>query len=580
MKKRQEPPNSPSEPISLTVEDSAPVEPLAANTLSDVSVVALIHELQVHQEELRAQNEELKRAQYEMEALAARYRDLYDFAPVGYMTLDDAGRIIEANLASALMLRLNRRELINRSFPALLAPASVNVYTEFRSLRVQAGVQKSYEFGLQRADGTALPVQAEVIAVGAEGGEADQLRVALLDITARKQAEQTVQDHFEVLYRKLGLLTGDLDLERFLRQTLIVLTEQDHAECAAYWFADAAEENISIHSVNDGGRVMTGSQYGHPLASLPLPLQSLPFWIEMRRTRRPLILHDLTTYPQFPMVQGRSDPNRDRTLLLVPLLLGQYVLGLVVLQSLDRRAYRPEEIAFAQAVAQQVTIAVQMGRLGEKARQTAIFQERNRMAQEIHDTLAQGFTVILMQLEVIEDSLSDAPEQAQLHLELAKEMARSSLSSARRSVRAMRPRELEQNGLPGALVEALSRTERETGVRPVLDIQGVSAPLHNDTETNLLRIAQEALYNVQKHADAEQIWIELSYEPNGVRLAVKDDGKGFDTSAMKKSNHFGLQVMQERTESIGGVFQLSSRPGHGTQIMVTVPSRALGEWKV
>jgi signal transduction histidine kinase len=95
-----------------------------------------------------------------------------------------------------------------------------------------------------------------------------------------------------------------------------------------------------------------------------------------------------------------------------------------------------------------------------------------------------------------------------------------------------------------------------------------------------LRIAQEALYNIQKHANAARIGIELSFEPDSVRLVVKDDGKGFDTTAMRNSNHFGLDVMKERTETIGGVFQLSSRPGHGTQIMVTVPSRAPGEWEV
>jgi signal transduction histidine kinase len=408
----------------------------------------------------------------------------------------------------------------------------------------------------------------------------NQLRVALLDITSRKESEQTVQEHFEVLTRKLGFLTGELDLERFLRQTLSVLTEQDHAECSAFWFADTKQETIALHSISDGSQATTGSQSGHPFASVPVPLQSLLFWPEMRRSRRPLVLHDMTLYPQFPMVHDRGNFKRERTLLLVPLLQGQNVLGVVVLQSLDRRSYQPEEIAFALAVAQQVTIAVQMGRLGEQARQAAVLQERNRLAQEIHDTLAQGFTVILMQLEVAEDAFSDSPEEALAHVTRAKDMARSSLAAARRSVRALRPRELEQGGLPAALAEVLTRTTRDTGVRPVLDVQGVARPLHDDTETNLLRITQEALYNIQKHAEAKRIWIELSFEPNSVRLAVKDDGKGFDTTAMRNDNHFGLQVMQERAETIGGVLQLSSRPGHGTQIMITVPSRAPGEGEV
>jgi len=199
------------------------------------------------------------------------------------------------------------------------------------------------------------------------------------------------------------------------------------------------------------------------------------------------------------------------------------------------------------------------------------------MAQEIHDTLAQGFTVILMQLEVAEDSFMDSPDKAQVHVARAKDMARMSLAAARRSVRALRPPELGSDGLPGALAELLTRTARDTGIRPVLDVQGISCPLHDESETNLLRIAQEAMYNIQKHSNAKRIWIELSFEPNTVRLAVKDDGTGFDTTAMRNENHFGLQVMKERAEAIGGVFQLSSRPGHGTQVMVTAPSRAPGE---
>ena len=176
--------------------------------------------------------------------------------------------------------------------------------------------------------------------------------------------------------------------------------------------------------------------------------------------------------------------------------------------------------------------------------------------------------------------MTDAPAQARQHLERARDMARLSLAAARRSVRALRPRELEQNSLAGALAEVLTRSTKDTGIRPVLDVQGVAQPLHGDTETNLLRIAQEALYNVHKHAEAARIWIELSFESNSVRLAVKDDGKGFDATAMRSADHFGLQVMRERAEAMGGVFQLSSRPGHGTQIVITVPARAPGEWEV
>ena len=340
MKKKQEPSSTRN---NVEAQADKPINnAYSSSTMRDESVLALVHELQVHQAELNVQKEELKRSQAELEELTSKYRDLYESAPIGYMTLDSRGRIQEANLACAAMLGVGRNELIHRHFPPFLLPGSLDAFSALSSLTQRVGTHQSYELDLRRADGAALFVQAEVVSVGVDGAGENQLRVALLDITARKQAEQAVQEHFDVLARKLGFLTGELDLERFLKQTLVVLTEQDHAECAAFWFTDTKQETISLHSVNDGCKVMAGSQSGHPYASVPLPLQSLAFWKEMRRSRRPLILHEFETYPQFPMLHERGDLEpRARTLLFVPLLLGQEILGLAVLQSLDRRIYLP-----------------------------------------------------------------------------------------------------------------------------------------------------------------------------------------------------------------------------------------------
>ena len=202
-----------------------------------------------------------------------------------------------------------------------------------------------------------------------------------------------------------------------------------------------------------------------------------------------------------------------------------------------------------------------------------VFEERSRLAREIHDTLAQGFVGISHQLDALGILLDSDPGAARQHLNHARKMARHSLTEARRSMMDLRTTELQEQDLPEALEAAARRWVAGSRVDVRLNVSPIDRKLPADVEQNLLRIAQEAVANAVKHSTATVIWLDLSLEGNVLRLRVKDDGKGFepaDTFAVS-GGHFGILGMRERAERVGGQFDLASEPGSGTQVEVVVP---------
>ena len=211
----------------------------------------------------------------------------------------------------------------------------------------------------------------------------------------------------------------------------------------------------------------------------------------------------------------------------------------------------------------------------EEKQATIVLEERTRIAREIHDTLAQGFTGIVIQLEAAEDALADDPEAAHTHLLRARELARESLAEARRSVWALRPQALERGDLVSALASLAGQLARESSVEIEFSQHGVPPRLSHDMENNLLRLCQEALTNALKHARASSIRAALIFGPQQVELRVEDDGQGFDPSQQPHPHGFGFLSMTERAERMGGQLIIDSQPGQGTRVVVLVPVLAL-----
>ena len=203
-----------------------------------------------------------------------------------------------------------------------------------------------------------------------------------------------------------------------------------------------------------------------------------------------------------------------------------------------------------------------------QAREAGVLDERQRMAREIHDTLAQGIAGIVTQVQAAQ-RLWDTPELARPHLDRALALAKESLAEARRSVQALGPRELEKARLPDALRDFAERWAQGVGVRLSVEVTGESIPLSPPIEVALFRVTQEALTNVAKHANATRVGVTLSYLEDVVLLDVRDDGVGFRNS---RRGGFGLNSMRQRVRSVGGSMEIESAPGEGTAISVSVPA--------
>ena len=206
-----------------------------------------------------------------------------------------------------------------------------------------------------------------------------------------------------------------------------------------------------------------------------------------------------------------------------------------------------------------------------KAQFAAVMVERGRIAREIHDTLAQGFVGIGVQLETAAKMQPISAEQAREHLDRARILVRSSLAEARRTVWALRSETLEQNDLAGALAQVARQLSGDHEVK--VSVAGRRRRLPAEVENNLLRIGQEALANAARHARADEISVDLRFGEGVVRLSVQDDGCGFDVehAAQAASGHFGLAGIRERVHNLGGELSLLSRPGRGSELVVEVP---------
>lgn len=214
--------------------------------------------------------------------------------------------------------------------------------------------------------------------------------------------------------------------------------------------------------------------------------------------------------------------------------------------------------------------AAEQARFVEQERQAAVLQERNRIAQELHDTIAQGFVAIHLHLEVARDAATDSPEESQIHIARAQEVAIQSMTETRRTVAGLRPQQLQQQSLAAALARIAQAAGQDTQAIVQFHTEGTAYPLPAVLEDDLLRIAQEALNNAVKHAQAERIDVTLAFSVGQVRLQVQDNGRGFDVAAGSAGKRFGQTMMQERAERIGGALEVTSRPGEGTLVSLTV----------
>jgi nitrate/nitrite-specific signal transduction histidine kinase len=389
--------------------------------------------------------------------------------------------------------------------------------------------------------------------------------------------EQKVEDRTKELSQRAGQLYTINEISRKI-SSIINLEE------LLPFVANLLRQTFNYDNVNiflfepDSGRMVlkeiciSGYEGVIPL-EVPLEMgdEGIVAWVA--QIGEPLLVNDVRSEPKYVPVEDLKDTQSE---LAVPVKIGTKILGVLDIESNSVDAFSEADLSTAQTLADQLAIAIENARLYKQTGQMAVMEERNRMAREIHDTLAQGFTGIILQLEAMEQALERKKEEDVVaHLNRARSLARGSLSEARRSVWNLRPEALEKLKLSDAMRQEIVKFSQSTNINASFNITGESHDLHPDQETTLLRICQEALTNIRKHAKASEVEVNLNYDKVAVVLTVRDNGKGFpgdEKTQSSKSKGFGLISMRERTKSVGGKFAVQSEPGKGTVITVTVPT--------
>ena len=407
-----------------------------------------------------------------------------------------------------------------------------------------------------------IEVATHLVRVAIERDRAEQ---------ALRASEQLARSHVDVMMRSLDVLATEAAPEKFIGEMLRTIGQHLRAHRVLLWLRNQRDDSLRLHLIIENDQQVAHDPH-HPFVRNPHAWRNSAFIQEMLFTKSPAvcddIAHDSRLNPEIREYLTRKGAKRFMT---VPMFVTGEIRGFIGIQHRQQCAYRADQIELAQALAHHVMMAAHGQDLIEQQREAAILKERTRMARDIHDTLAQGFTGVIVQMEAAEEALlEEDSEHAIGHVHRARELARESLREARRSVHALRPQALEKAPFADALEAIIKNTAAGTALRTEFRITGKPRELARLVEENLLHIGQEALTNSLKHAHATKFQARLSFNPDAVSLELQDNGDGFNVGNANGGG-FGLIGMKERAEQIGATVDVSSKPGAGTSIVAVSP---------
>jgi PAS domain S-box-containing protein len=387
---------------------------------------------------------------------------------------------------------------------------------------------------------------------------------------ALRASEQVARGQVEALVQSLDILATAPPPEKFIGQMLSTIGRFLNAQNVILWLLDEATNSVVLRAGTEGTNLVAVEKE-HPLVTNPMSWKENEGLQEMLFTGVPQACEDIETDPRISnTLRDYFRANGTKKFLTIPTLVGGRVNGFIGIRHGDRPRYRPEEIELAQALAHQAMFAIQLNQFAEQSQQAAVLQERNRMARDIHDTLAQGLTGVIVQLQAAEDATSRGyKEETRNHLQNAQALARHGLNEARRSVRALRPQALEESTFWEALKGLIKSATAGTSLQTEFQVRGEMRELPPMAQENLLHIGQEALTNTLKYAHATRFETRLNFKAKEVRLELHDNGNGF--KANERHDGFGLTGMRERAEQMNGILKVAAARGKGTKIVVLVP---------
>jgi len=481
---------------------------------------------------------ERDRAEVALRNSEEKYRDLINASPDAICVTDVDGKVVLLNPAGVELFGRPEEELIGSLMADTYVPEELHL-VEGRIAKLKGGGSLRYERRFVRRNGDVIPVEVSVSSLRGQ-----YFQAVIRDISQRKRAEEALRASEQVARGQVEALSYSLDVlatapapDKFLGQMLSTIGRLLDAQSVVFWLLDETNDSLVFRAAAEGSNV-TAADPKHPYIKDPLAWKEDKMLQETTFTGAPFICEDIETDPRFPdSLREYFRSTGTKKDLTIPTLVGGRVRGFIGIRHEARPPYRPEEIELAQALAHQAMLAIQLTDLAEQSRQAAVLAERNRMARDIHDTLAQGFTGVIVQLEAVADAISSGDhKEADNYLHRASGLARQSLNEARRSVHALRPEALQRANFWDALKGIIKNTTAGNAICTKTRLHGKLPDLPDEWQQNLMHIGQEALTNTLKYAHADNFETLLTCSAKELRLEFQDDGDGFTV----EEGHDGL----------------------------------------
>jgi PAS domain S-box-containing protein len=512
----------------------------------------------------------------------ARFRALFEQSPTSTMIYGADGHLLRVNAAFSRLWGLTLEDLQPDycifADPQLQARGVMPLVERAFAGEAIWLPPFAYDALPLAADGQKRWAEAFLYPITTADGAVCEVVLTHYDVTERmlaaealQRAEALARSQVEALTRTTRHLAEAPNLDPLLGHVLAEIIQQVDATLGYMFVYDTTTDTFALHTlVRDGQASSSPSPDDPPFFAGPFAADLMPQLDLLRSSRQVELISyaELQHYwPEAALWQASYGPGE---IAVYPLLAGDQLVGIMTLTFRQSARLSAMALQLIQTLGQQAALAIQFTRLANDARQLAVLEERTRLAREIHDTLAQGFTGVIVQLQAAAEIAAANPAAQQAHIALAIDLAKNSLAEARRSVRALRTPALHNTDLSGALLRVLRQQTAHTGISATFASVGTPLPLADDVEGQIVRIGQEAITNVVRHAQATNLDVTLHFSAAQVRLDVIDNGVGFATDSIA-DDRYGVLGMHERAQQIGATLRIVSSAEQGTAVHLAVP---------